>query len=40
MFDYLDDGTLAGDVDTDLNDLQVLKNQCQSIGLHLNLSKC
>ncbi|KAJ8727191.1 hypothetical protein PYW08_015588 [Mythimna loreyi] len=37
---YLDDGTLGGDVDTVLEDFQLLKQQFKSIGLDLNESKC
>lgn len=37
---YLDDGSLGGDVDTVLKDLQNLISEFSSIGLALNFSKC
>ncbi|KAJ0182426.1 hypothetical protein K1T71_001795 [Dendrolimus kikuchii] len=37
---YLDDGTLGGDADTVMRDLKYIISEFESIGLHLNLSKC
>ncbi|CAG9122416.1 unnamed protein product [Plutella xylostella] len=37
---YLDDGTLGGEANTVLSDLQNIINKFDSIGLNLNFSKC
>lgn len=37
---YLDDGTLGGEADTVLSDLQTLTTALSTIGLSLNFSKC
>ncbi|GAU91623.1 hypothetical protein RvY_03846 [Ramazzottius varieornatus] len=37
---YLDDATVGGDSDIVLEDLQTVINQCVTLGLELNMSKC
>ena len=37
---YLDDGTLAGDVETVLSDYQSIQTTAAALGLEVNASKC
>ncbi|GAV01570.1 hypothetical protein RvY_12261 [Ramazzottius varieornatus] len=37
---YLDDATVGGDLDIFLEDLQTVIDQCATLGLELNMSKC
>ena len=37
---YMDDGTIAGDFDTVMTDFFSIQNECNEIGLKLNVSKC
>ncbi|GAV01566.1 hypothetical protein RvY_12257 [Ramazzottius varieornatus] len=37
---YLDDATIGGDTASVLEDFETVKDQCASLGLELNLSKC